>query len=189
MKMKKAILMGLVLAASTFTKLSAQSKYFTRDGNISFYSDAPLEKIEAHNAKAASVLDPATGNIEFSVLMKAFEFQKALMQEHFNENYIESTKFPKAVFKGKVDDISKVNFTKDGSYPVNVSGDLTLHGVTKPVSAPGTIEIKDGKITAKSEFKIKNEDYDIQIPKLVSEKVAKEVRILVDVSYALLDKS
>jgi|SRR6185436_9192932 len=189
MKMKKLMLVCLVLAGGAFTQVSAQAKYFTRDGNISFYSDAPLEKIEAHNSKAASVLDPATGNIEFSVLMKGFEFEKALMQEHFNENYVESTKFPKALFKGKVEDISKVDFTKDGVYPVKVSGDLTLHGVTRPVSTAGTIEIKDGKITAKSEFTILNQDYDIQIPKLVSEKVAKEVKILVDISYQELGKS
>lgn len=186
--MKKEIVMSLVLAAGAVTNVVAQNKYFTRDGNISFYSDAPMEKIEAHNAKATSVLDAATGNIEFSVLMKAFEFEKALMQEHFNENYVESTKFPKATFKGKVEDVAKIDFAKDGSYPVKVMGDMTLHGVTKPVATTGTVDVKGGKINAKSTFTLLNEDYNIAIPSLVKEKVAKEVKVMVDINYELLAK-
>lgn len=185
--MKKIILIAVVLIGSIAAQ--AQNKYFTRDGKVSFYSDASLEKIEANNSKATSVLDASTGQIEFSVLMKAFEFEKALMQEHFNENYVESNKFPKSVFKGKIENIADVNFDKDGSYPVKVKGQLTLHGVTKDVATNGTIEVKNGKITANSVFNILIEDYDIEIPKLVSEKVAKDVKITVNVSLEPLAKS
>jgi hypothetical protein len=186
--MKKLKLVALALFGSLVVA-HASDKYFTREGKVSFNSDAPLEKIEANNSKASSVLDIATGQMEFSVLMKAFEFEKALMQEHFNENYVESTKFPKSIFKGKVDNISDVKFDKDGSYPVKVSGNLTLHGVTKPVTTNGTIEVKNGKIAAVSAFSILLKDYNIEIPKLVEGKVANEVKIKVNVSYEPLERS
>src|SRR5882762_5343542 len=106
--MKKVLLLaaGLVIGALAFS----QDRVFTRKGQISFYSKAPLEDIEAHNKAAVRVLDKTTGQLEFSVLMKGFEFEKALQQEHFNEDYVESDKYPKAVFKGKLADVSKVKF-------------------------------------------------------------------------------
>src|SRR4030095_1374411 len=107
---------------------SAQNRLLTRNGSISFYSKAPLENIEANAQTAVSVLDKKTGQLEFSVLIKSFAFEKALMQEHFNENYLESDKFPKSVFKGRIEDVSKVNFGEDGKYNVVVTGDLTIHG-------------------------------------------------------------
>ena len=176
--MHKLILITLLLVVTT-TGLSAQ-KYFTREGKIAFYSDAPMEKIEAHNNSATAVVDAATGAMEFAVLIKAFQFEKALMQEHFNENYMESSKFPKATFKGKIADASKVNFTKDGTYPVQVQGELTIHGETKQVEAPGTITVKNGQVAAKSEFTVAVADYKIAIPAVVRENIAKEVKITVD---------
>ena len=109
--MKKAatIVLGLVFTAAGAV---AQDKYFTKTGKISFYSKATLENIEAHNRSVTAVLDSKTGNVQFSVSIKGFEFEKALMQEHFNENYMESTTYPKAKFKGKIDNISSVNFKK-----------------------------------------------------------------------------
>jgi hypothetical protein len=179
----KKLMLASILLLGNIAIVNAQGKYFTRDGKVSFNSDAPLEKIEANNSKASSVMDASTGQMEFSVLMKAFEFEKALMQEHFNENYVESTKFPKSVFKGKVDNIGDVNFNKDGIYPVKVSGSLTLHGVTRPVSTNGTIEVKNGKPSAVSAFSILLSDYNIEIPKLVEGKVSNEVKIKVNVNY------
>src|SRR5215210_8582560 len=117
--MKKAtvLVLGLVFAASG---VFAQDKFFTKSGKISFYSKASLENIEAHNKTVTCVLDTKSGNLQFAVLMKAFEFEKALMQEHFNENYVESHKFPKAEFKGQLSNNSEVNYGKDGKYPVTV---------------------------------------------------------------------
>lgn len=163
--------------------LSAQDKYFTKDGKIFFHSDAKLEKIEAVNNKVSSVLEIATGKMEFSVLMKGFAFEKALMQEHFNENYVESDKFPKTVFKGAIADLKSVNFAKDGSYNVTVSGQMTMHGVTKPVSAAGTVEVKGGTIVAKSKFKLPLADYGITIPSVVADNISKEVEISVNMDY------
>lgn len=163
-------------------------KYFTRTGNIVFSSDAPMEKIEASNQKATSVLDAATGKMEFAVLIKAFQFEKALMQEHFNENYMESSKFPKATFKGAIADISKVDFSKDGAYPVQVKGNLTIHGETNEVETAGTIMVKDGKISASSTFEVEVADYKIEIPKVVRENIAKVVTITVNIDYELFKK-
>lgn len=178
------ILMFVALSAN----VQAQSKYFTRNGNISFFSDGSSEKIEAFNHKVTCVIDVATGQLEFGVLMQAFEFEKALMQEHFNENYVESEQFPKATFKGIINENTFVKYTVDGSYKVTVSGKLILHGVTKDVTTKGTIVVKGGKISALAEFKILLSDYKIEIPSLVKDKVAKEVRILVDVQLDPLNR-
>lgn len=158
----------------------AQAKYGTRSGHISFHSDAKVEKIEAHNYKVAAVIDAASGAMEFSLNMKGFEFEKSLMQDHFNENYVESDKFPKATFKGSITDISKASFTKDGTYTVNVSGKLTIHGVTKDVKTTGTITVKGGKINAASTFNVAVKDYGIKIQADKTESIANSIKIKVD---------
>jgi polyisoprenoid-binding protein YceI len=106
------------------------------------------------------------------------------MQEHFNENYIESHKFPKSTFKGNIENIKAVNLQQDGLYKVKIAGQLTIHGVTKPVNAEGTLEVKDGKIGAKSVFEVKPEDYAIEIPLLVRNHIAKIIQVKVNMLYA-----
>ena len=150
--------------------LTAQERYATRTGHISFHSETPMEKIEAHNHKSISVLDASTGAVEFAALMKGFEFEKALMQEHFNENYVESDKFPKAVFKGTLNGITADDLKKAGTKEVTAVGDMTMHGVTKPVTIKGTFTMEPtGAIKASSTFTIKPEDYNITIPGMVRE--------------------
>jgi len=105
------------------------------------------------------------------------------MQEDFNENYIESNKYPKSTFKGKITDISKINSLKDGSYIVNVDGDLMIHGVTKNITTPATIIIKDGTISATSTFNILLKDYNIGIPTIVNNKIAEKIKITVNCNY------
>lgn len=166
--------------------VNAQTKYFTREGKVQFTSKAPLENISGLNKKATSVLDTQNGQIEFSILMKAFEFEKALMMEHFNENYVESSKYPKAVFKGVIENVSAIDWKKDGTYPVKVTGKMTLHGETKDHAAEGKIIIKNGEISAQSEFGIKLADYKIEIPNLVKDKIAEVVQVTVDLSYEVL---
>lgn len=181
MKMKNTALFVAIMLLSG-PALMAQ-KYFTREGKISFLSEAPLENIEAHNEKATSVLDANTGKIEFAVLIKAFQFEKALMQQHFNENYLESSKFPKAVFKGQITNMDAVDLSNDGVYEVAVAGDITIHGVTKAVEAPGTITVKDGQIRAESTFMLTVADFDIKIPAVVRDNIAKTVEVTVQVAY------
>ena len=177
MKIIAIIFSALCLQFSSF----GQTKYFSKDGKISFYSKAPMENIEAHNNKAVSVVDLSSGAMEFSVLMKGFEFEKAKMQEHFNENYVESDKFPKAGYVGKIQNLSAVKIKQDGSYPVKISGKLTLHGVTKDQAADAVITVKGGNVSAVSELTVTLQDYNVQIPSLVAEKISKTVKITVNV--------
>ena len=177
--MKKIISALLVLV--TFTVCAQDQKYFTKKGNISFYSDAPMEKIEAHNRRVTSVIDLASGAIEFSVLIRSFEFEKALMQEHFNENYMESGKFPKSTFKGNITNLKEIDFTKDGEYKANVEGKLTMHGVTKEVKTSATFTVKGGVISAKAEFEVALKDYDIKVPSMVVKNIAEVIKVVVDI--------
>lgn len=173
-------LIAIFIVAVSFGA-TAQSRYMTREGKVSFYSDAPLEKIEAHNSKVAAILETAGGNFQAIVLMKAFMFEKDLMQQHFNENYVESDKYPKAIFKGVIENFKELDLSKDGEYSVTVSGKMELHGVTKEVNAKGSLKVEGKSVTAVSEFMIKPEDYNIKIPKLVRDKIAKEVKVVVDI--------
>ena len=120
--------------------------------------------------------------MEFGVLIKAFEFEKALMQEHFNENYMESDKYPKSTFVGKIDNLSEVKFEKDGVYTAKISGDLTIHGVTKKVNTTGTFTVKSGAVKGDATFMVLLEDYKIAIPAVVKDKVSKDIKVVVDVN-------
>ena len=181
------IICVLVLVGAMTLQLSAQ-KYFTRDGKISFSSAAPLENIEAVNNKVSSILNVETGEMEFAVLIKSFHFEKALMEEHFNENYMESTKYPKAIFKGKISNLSDVNFSANGSYRVSISGDMTIHGVTKPLETSGMINVSSADIHATSDFDITVADYNIEIPKVVRDNIAKIVQVHVEIQYKPLEQ-
>ena len=179
--MKKQFVLA-VASLLFFASLQAQEKYFTKSGKIGFYSKAPLENIEAHNKSVTCVLDTKTGNLQFAVLMKGFEFEKALMQEHFNENYVESHKYPKAEFKGQIVNTGEINYSQDGTYQAKVKGKLTIHGETKDVETMGTITVKDGKMGANADFSVALEDYKIEIPKIVKDNISKIVKISVDCS-------
>lgn len=170
------ILSVILLVATGYT----QDRFFTKSGKISFFSKATLENIEAHHKSVTCVLDTKTGNLQFAVLMKGFEFEKALMQEHFNENYVESHKFPKAEFKGQVANNSEVNYAVDGIYKVIVKGKLTLHGQTRDVESPGTLVVKNGKIDATASFNVMLADYSISVPALVKENISKSINIQVN---------
>jgi len=179
--MKKAfqiIAAGILSVAS----LKAQDKFFTKNGRIAFISKSSLETIDANHKSATCVLDAKTGNLQFAVLMKGFEFEKALMQEHFNENYVESHKYPKAEFRGQVVNNNDINYSKDGTYSAKVKGTLTMHGESKEVETIGNVVVKAGKIQAVSEFTILLSDYKIEIPKVVKDNVSNTVKITVDCS-------
>ncbi len=180
---------SVLLLATLFTMSANAQVLLTRNGKVTFYSKAPLENIEAVNNEVTSMLDTKKGEIAFVVLIKSFKFKKALMEEHFNENYMESNTLPKANFKGNITDLSKVNFTTDGTYQVTVSGDLSIHGVTKKVEAGGTITISQGVINASSTFSVKVKDYNIKIPSLVENKIAETVDISIDCKYEQQKKS
>lgn len=177
--MKKIALAFFVLFIMAIN-VNAQ-KYITKNGKISFYSDGPLEKIEAHNSQVNSALDSETGDFVFKVLMKSFIFEKALMQEHFNENYVESDKFPNSTFKGKVTNMKDIDFSKEGTHEADIEGKLTIHGITQNVVEKGTFIVSKDGIQGKSKFMIAIADYDISIPGAVTGKIAEEIEIIVDV--------
>jgi YceI-like domain len=169
-----------VLTIIFFTTATQAQKLYTKNGLISFFSSTKMEDIKADNNQVLCLLNSQTGDLQFSVLNNGFHFRKALMEEHFNENYIESTKYPKSSFKGTVADISKVNFTQDGTYPVTVKGDLSMHGVTKNITAKGSVIIKVGKINVSSKFITRLADYNIAIPGAVKNNISENIEITVN---------
>jgi polyisoprenoid-binding protein YceI len=179
--MKQSVLFFLITAACLNN--AAAQKYFTKNGSIAFFSTTALEDIKANNNQVMAVINTQNGELQFSLLTKGFHFKKALMEEHFNSDYMESDKFPKSTFKGTITDISKVNFAKDGTYPVTVSGDLTIHGVTKKTTANSTISINAGKIAGTSKFMVTVADFGISIPKIYRDNIAKTVEVTVSCNY------
>ncbi len=179
--MKKMYLVAMAVLCLQVMK--AQETYATRHGQVSFFSKTPLENIDAVNNEVASALNTQTGDIGFSILVKSFHFERALMEEHFNENYMESDNIPKASFKGKIANIAAINTGKDGSYNVTADGDLTIHGVTKKISVPGTVLVKAGQLQLNAKFKIAPKEYNIKIPSLVADKIADEMNVSVDCKY------
>ena len=176
----KKIVITLTLIIAVFLTVNAQM-FITKNGKISFYSDGSLEKIEAYNSQVNSAINTTTGQFVFKVLMKSFTFEKALMQEHFNENYVESDKFPNATFKGYVTNLNDVDFNVLGTYDAIIEGDLTIHGIKNKVKESGIFEIKESGIIGNATFFIKLADYDISIPGAVNGKIAEDIEISVNV--------
>jgi len=174
----------LVTILLTATLANAQ-KFMTKNGTIKFSSETPMEKIEGINRQVNSALDFSTGNFVFKVLIQGFEFEKALMQEHFNENYMESDKFQNATFNGKISNIKDVNLAKEGVYKVVAEGDLSIHGVTNKVKVNGTLEVKGGKVIGKSTFNVAPKDYNIKIPSAVIKNISESIQVDINIS---LDK-
>ena len=172
-----------IIVLFVFAGTVTAQKQISKNGHVWFFSHTPVEDIEAHNRQVVSILDTETGDISFNMLIKSFEFKAALMQEHFNENYMESNTYPKATFKGKLTDNSKVDYKKDGVYNIDVAGDMTIHGVTKKVSTKGSLEVKGETIIAKSKFVVSPKDYEIKIPAMVENKIAREIEVNVDITY------
>lgn len=158
-------------------------KYWTQNGHISFFSKAPLENIEAENKQVSSIFNAENGDLVFNVLMKAFMFEKALMQEHFNEKYVHSDKFPKSTFKGNIVDFDKLDVTSKEVQAVKVKGTLTMHGISKNIEADGTISFKGDLIKATSEFNVLLSDFDIKIPSVVKDNVSNNILISIEMNY------
>jgi len=177
----KHIAIFIILLSTAF--VANAQKYMTKNGYIGFYSKTSMEEIKADNNQVAGVLDTVTGEMVFQVLIKSFHFDKALMEEHFNENYMESEKYPKSTFKGKITNLSSVSFSRNGTYDVTVDGDLTIHNVTNKVNIKGTVEVLSGGINANTKFNIVPEDYKIEIPGVVREKINKNLEVTVSMKY------
>lgn len=146
---------------------------------IRFYSEAPLEDIEAVNEASTSIIDIEARTFVFVVPIVEFQFEKSLMQEHFNENYLESEKYPKAIFKGKIDSWDGSNGKKN----VTASGEMEIHGVTRNMTIESSIDYSGDKATVESVFMVNLEDHKIKIPKAVFYKIAEEIEVTIKFEY------
>jgi polyisoprenoid-binding protein YceI len=177
----------LLLALSVFICNSFYAQiYICKDGNTKFTSEAPLELIKAQSNKTTGVLDCAAKNVAFSIDIDSFEgFNSGLQKEHFRENYMETEKYPKATFKGKI--IEDVDFSKNGTSQVRAKGIFNIHGTDKEKIVKAKITIKDKEIFVETSFEVPLEDHNIKIPKVVNQKIASI--IMVEVKATLKPKA
>lgn len=174
MKAMKRILF-LLLACAYAGTTPAQNLFSAGSGNVTFFSKAPMADIEALNARAQSIINTTTGEIAVKVPIKSFLFENGLMQEHFNENYMESDKYPFATFKGRINE--SIDWTKPGSYPVSATGKLNVHGVERDQTITGKLDVGSGKLQLDAGFTVALADHKIEIPKLVFQKIAETIAV------------
>lgn len=172
--------MGIVVASASV--LAQAVLYSTASGVTRFSSETPLENIKAENKKSQAILNVSTGEVAVRMNMVDFVFPNKLMQEHFNENYIESEKYPVATFSGKVD--KAIDYTKDGEYEVSGTGKFTVHGVTKTRAITGKMKIAEGKITITTSFQVALSDHKIEVPQIVFVKIAQNIQV--NTQYVLI---
>lgn len=166
----KLFVITCLTSSTTFGQL-----FSTQSGETSFFSETPVENISGVNKTVGAILNTSTKEIAVSMKMTSFDFPNKLMQEHFNENYMESGKFPTGIFKGKI--VEEVDFTKNGTYDVIAKGQLTLHGVTQARELKGKLTVENQKITLTSNFDVKLVDHKIEVPKLVFSKIAEVIAV------------
>ena len=171
---------SLVLFVCLTISAQAQQRYFAEKANIVFFSDGVIEDIRAVNTRVTSIFDVTQGDIAYLLSVKDFQFEKNLMQIHFNEKYMESEKFPKSSFQGKIIGFS---MQQSGVQQVRAVGKLTIHGVTKEVDLKGTAERSGGQVFVKSKFPVKLADYGIKVPQIVWQNIAQQVEVTVDFTY------
>jgi len=179
--MKNTIITSLLIIFALGA--NAQNKFITKTGYAKFFSEAPLENIEAINNKLQSIIDMQKQDVVINVPITAFQFEKSLMQEHFNENYLESEKFPTAEFRGYYTSKAPIDLKKSGTYDVVVKGKMTIHGVIRDLNTRGKITVKGNAIDAETVFMIKLADYDIDIPTIVFKNIAEIVAVTVKLHY------
>jgi hypothetical protein len=182
--MKKALLIFTLVAMAA--GVQAQNIFLATGGKVSLFSSTPLENIDATTESATSVITTSTNSIQFTVPMRTFKFKKALMEEHFNEKYVESEKFPKSTFKGKINEA--INWNRDTVATVTATGDFFLHGVTKQRTETGKLTIKNGKIYLDISFSVLLKEYEIEVPKVVTQSVAETISINGSFTYTVYQK-
>lgn len=176
----------LIFFLISFFNGIAQQIYTCKQGEISFFSEAPLENIEAHSKSINSFLNIATKEIAFIVPIRGFKFAKALMQEHFNEKYMESDKYPNATYQGKIN--GDADLTKNGTYEVTSKGKIMIHGVENEIMQSGTMTVKNNEIALSCNFMVAIKNYNITIPKLLFQNIADTINIKMNVGYVPLQK-
>ena len=176
----KRLLLTLGVLVS-FISTSFSQIYVCKNGNISFFQETSVEDIDGRSTRLLSVVNTENNMIVYKVDMVSFQFEKSLMQDHFNENYVESGKYPSAIYKGVINE--KIDWTKDGSYEITSTGDLTMHGVTKRITEKGKLIIKNGEITITNFYTIKFTDYKVEIPSLLIKQLSDTVEVTINCTY------
>ena len=185
--MKKLIMLTSIIfgALILFSFTSETSKFVSSNIHVKFFSTTPAEDIEANNFSAVSTLNPETGDVVFSVPMQSFEFEKAMMQKHFNSNkFLDTKQFPKGKLTGSITNLDEITFGNNGSYTANIEGEMTIKGVSKPFTANGDIIVTDSKIEVKSTFNLTLQDYGITFIKgKPAANIAKTVEVTILAEY------
>lgn len=184
--MKKLSLYMAVVLVTLSVMTQAQDRYVSSKTHIKFFSTTPVEDIEANNYASVSTLDQSTGEVVFSVPIQSFEFEKAMMQEHFNnEHFLESNVYPKAKFKATITNLDAVDFTKNGEYQATIEGEMTIKDKTNPLKETGSITVKDQSLVVNAVFDLVLADYGITFAdsEMVSTKIGKSVEVTVLAEY------
>ena len=171
--MKKIAIVFLLTVLGS--KVFSQNMYLCKAGETSLFSETPMENISALNTKVAAIIDADKKEVAVKMTMTDFKFKNHLMEEHFNENYMESGKYPFGTFKGKIQE--DIDFSKNGTYNISAKGSLNMHGVTKDRTLTGKITILNGQITLVCDFNVPLKDHKIEIPTIVMAKIAEEISI------------
>ncbi len=180
--MKSLALALLVFSFTAGYKANAQIlKSLDKQGKLSFFSSTPVEDIDAHSESATSIINTVTDSVIVKVRINSFQFKNALMQEHFNENYLESEKYPYAIFRGKINEHAVL--AAEGTNKVSANGTLTMHGVERNTKMEGSFSRKGDELILQSAFKVKLSDHKIEVPKLVMTKIAEEIACKADITY------
>jgi polyisoprenoid-binding protein YceI len=175
--MKKLLLLALL-----FVGFQSKAQLFiTTNGEVSFFSKTPMEDIEALNKNVSSIINTATNEVAVQMRITNFVFPNKLMQEHFNENYLESEKFPSATFKGKIKE--SVDLTAPGTHAITAAGTATIHGVTRPIELRGTIVSTGSTLALTCQFDVRLVDYKIDVPQLVFSKIAEVIKVSSKMNY------
>ncbi len=184
--MMRSILLTLLTLFGFAVQANAQTIYITEKTNVSFFSATPVEDIEAVNVASTSLLNVARNEVAFRIPISGFQFEKPLMQEHFNENYMETEKYPTASFKGTLSET--IDFSKDTTYHLTATGVMTIHGVERKGTYKGVIETKGGKATLKCDFQVKLKDHKIKVPKVVFANIAEVIEVKTEFQYKAYEK-
>jgi len=182
--MKKVVIILLVFA--TFVAKTNAQVYITNSAKVQFFSETPLENIVATNTTVSTLINTNTDSVLVRIKNAAFTFKNGLMQDHFNENYMETSKYPYDSFRGHI--VPDIDYGKDNVYNVSATGVLNIHGVEKPAVIKGTLTVKDGTIHLDAKFVVRTADFNIEIPKLVFEKIAESIQVSMSADYKLVKK-
>ncbi len=183
----KLVISSIAILVSLITYGHTPAKYISAKSHIKFFSTTPVEDIEANNYASVSTISPENGKVVFSVPMQSFEFEKAMMQQHFNnEHFLETNVYPKAKLTGRISNLEEIDFMKEGEYKAEIEGELTIKGISNPLKEKGTITVTQDAVSVYSTFIVTLADFGITFDEkeMVSTKIAKEVEVTINAEYA-----